>query len=102
MEAGGSRGAGKGQKGKSGTDVIAWLCAFCNTPTGPATEHQRKYCEHLFRPPPIHEVSRARCAFCGHGHLFSNVRFWPNEEEESSGFHSDTWKCVSFRVILRS
>jgi hypothetical protein len=31
-----------------------------------------------------------------------NVRFWPNEEEESSGFHSDTWRCVSFRVILRS
>lgn len=71
MGVGGSRGAGKGQKGKGGNDVIAWLCAFCNTPTGPTTEHQRKYCEHLFRPPPVHEVSRARCAFCGHGHLFS-------------------------------
>jgi hypothetical protein len=68
---GGGRGVGKGRKGKRGEDVIAWLCAFCNTPTGPTTEHQRKYCERTFRPPPVHEVSRARCAFCDHGHLFT-------------------------------
>ena len=71
VETGGARGAGKGQKGKRGDDVITWLCAFCNTPTGSVTEHQRKYCERLFRPPPVHEISRARCAFCGHGHLFT-------------------------------
>ena len=65
------RGSGKGHSGKKGDAIISWLCAFCNTPTGSANEHNRKYCEKLFRPPPVHELSRARCAFCGHGHLFT-------------------------------
>ena len=103
----GTGGAGRGGRGgrkgggPSDSEIIPWLCSFCDTPTGWSSMHNRKYCTRHFRIPAPHELRFERCGFCDHDHPFTKcpILFGAGTSYHMPNCYLDMAVMMGYKVI---